>query len=853
MITNFLFLKSCSSVSRQQENMEDKSYISWALFVPANFVVLCAFGLRIYKLQKNLENLKQENENLKKQTRGKVIDQSKQSRVIKRSDSKNQDTAALLSQSNEQTHNDTKSQDQSLDAKSFTRIQELERQLESTWQAKLTVEKQSQILKKDLEQSQQTRDTFEREVLRITQEIEKYKALELTWNTQVQELAKKSESIESEKHVLIIQLHNVNLQLQEVKNEKEGLLQQINSQQASETKRISDLQQQLDSYKSDQSSLKLENQQFKDTIKNLKDTIQGKQSELDQWKKDSVLKSDELRKKLETSENLRLKELQHSTEEVAVLKSQLESLSLKLKEMEAKNSELLQIQTQNELTITELKQKHKQIEEFPLSATRQNDTNIQSELEEEQTPLSTKNVENTSSPEYNALMQSLTEGSPSHSQSQEIPTEHNEDLASLLSQLDAQSTEEFTTVTPRRKKKSRAKVQQLNELSFDEELNKPSSETETQNQQAISQLLDISAPEELGSPFKIPQDETEDLLALLDSKSAKNLGRSKTVGRINIATNSSDNNNATEDSRHVNRLKDLFQQPKQIAINEHPKWTKGNPIIRDLGLKEDINRKGIRKTKKKTKMFGTGNPKLEMEDQNLIVWPWTSDQDKCLVAVFDGHAGKECAVDAVNYFQKEFGTLVDSLQPLPTNMQVPFKDAYAAVDKLLLPHEYVGCTATTVFIWQSGENRYLQCANVGDSTSFLKRGNSVVKLSKDHKPTDPDERIRIVTSGIELGENQTRVGGLAVSRALGDHFLKQMNQGVIGEPYICQPIQLTEEDTILIVASDGLWDVMTGEQAVEVCESITVGSAELMATTLIRTALDDPKCTDNITVIVVLL
>mmetsp|Transcript_14308 Transcript_14308/g.19946 ORF Transcript_14308/g.19946 Transcript_14308/m.19946 type:complete len:392 (-) Transcript_14308:1333-2508(-) len=372
--------------------MEDKSYISWALFVPANFVVLCAFGLRIYKLQKNLENLKQENENLKKQTRGKAIEQTKQPRVIKRSDSKNQDTAALLAQSSEQTHNETKSIDQSLDVKTFTRIQELERQLESAWQAKLAVEKQSQILKKDLEQSQQMRDTFEREVTRITQEMEKYKALEVNWNTQFQELAKKCEGIESEKHVLIIQLHNVNLQLQELKTEKDGLLQQVNSQQSTESKRATELQQQLDSYKTNQSSMLTENQQLKDNIKILKDSLQGKQSELDSFKKDLALKSDELRKKLETSENLRLKELQHSTEEVALLKSQMEALSLKLKEMETRNSELNQIQQQNESTIAELKQKHKEIEEIHATATTQNDdTNIESKLMEDQTLLSTKN------------------------------------------------------------------------------------------------------------------------------------------------------------------------------------------------------------------------------------------------------------------------------------------------------------------------------------------------------------------------------------------------------------------------------------------------------------------------------
>ena len=48
------------------------------------------------------------------------------------------------------------------------------------------------------------------------------------------------------------------------------------------------------------------------------------------------------------------------------------------------------------------------------------------------------------------------------------------------------------------------------------------------------------------------------------------------------------------------------------------------------------------------------------------------------------------------------------------------------------------------------------------------------------------------------------MGGLAVSRALGDHFLKQEKLGVIAEPFVSQPIKLESTDSILIVASDGV-------------------------------------------------
>ncbi len=43
-----------------------------------------------------------------------------------------------------------------------------------------------------------------------------------------------------------------------------------------------------------------------------------------------------------------------------------------------------------------------------------------------------------------------------------------------------------------------------------------------------------------------------------------------------------------------------------------------------------------------------------------------------------------------------------------------------------------------------------------------------------------------------------------MSRALGDHFMKENGLGLISEPYVCQPIELTDEDCLLIVASDGV-------------------------------------------------
>jgi serine/threonine protein phosphatase PrpC len=46
--------------------------------------------------------------------------------------------------------------------------------------------------------------------------------------------------------------------------------------------------------------------------------------------------------------------------------------------------------------------------------------------------------------------------------------------------------------------------------------------------------------------------------------------------------------------------------------------------------------------------------------------------------------------------------------------------------------------------------------------------------------------------------------GLAVSRALGDHFVKFSNMGLSGEPHISAPIKIEPSDEMVIIASDGV-------------------------------------------------
>jgi serine/threonine protein phosphatase PrpC len=126
-----------------------------------------------------------------------------------------------------------------------------------------------------------------------------------------------------------------------------------------------------------------------------------------------------------------------------------------------------------------------------------------------------------------------------------------------------------------------------------------------------------------------------------------------------------------------------------------------------------------------------------------------------------------------------------------------------------------------------------------------------VCLIREHKLTNEYERGRIISSGVWLTDGQTRIAGIGVTRVLGDHFAKDTNSGMLGAPDSSPAYLLTPQDTYLIVASDGLWDVMSPASAGDIVDKEE--TAEAGAKALMKRALASAKCKDNVTIIVVRL
>ncbi|KAK1416904.1 hypothetical protein QVD17_26023 [Tagetes erecta] len=126
--------------------------------------------------------------------------------------------------------------------------------------------------------------------------------------------------------------------------------------------------------------------------------------------------------------------------------------------------------------------------------------------------------------------------------------------------------------------------------------------------------------------------------------------------------------------------------------------------------------------------------------------------------------------------------------------------------------ETVGSTAVVTLICSS----HVIVANCGDSRAVLYRGKEAIALSNDHKPNREDEHARIEAAGGKVIQwNGHRVFGvLAMSRSIGDGYLKPW---IIPEPEVTITPR-AREDECLILASDGLWDVMTNQEVCEVAK-----------------------------------
>ncbi|CAM8991703.1 unnamed protein product [Rhodiola kirilowii] len=216
--------------------------------------------------------------------------------------------------------------------------------------------------------------------------------------------------------------------------------------------------------------------------------------------------------------------------------------------------------------------------------------------------------------------------------------------------------------------------------------------------------------------------------------------------------------------------------------------------------------------------------------------------DTIFCGVFDGH-GPWGHIVSKKIRKSIPGILLSShqqgLNDTKPCSQVPPSDSwkqsclksYAAIDQELKVHPGIdsfcsGSTALTII--KQGDD--LVVANVGDSRAVLATTRDdgclvATQLTVDFKPNLPQEaerisksRGRVFSMADEPGvyriwtpKGNSYTPGLAVSRALGDHCMKDF--GLISVPEVSHKT-ITKLDHFVILATDGVWDVMSNDEAV---------------------------------------
>ncbi|KAM0969670.1 hypothetical protein TB2_017508 [Malus domestica] len=186
--------------------------------------------------------------------------------------------------------------------------------------------------------------------------------------------------------------------------------------------------------------------------------------------------------------------------------------------------------------------------------------------------------------------------------------------------------------------------------------------------------------------------------------------------------------------------------------------------------------------------------------------------------VYDGHGGNQvakfCAERMHEVIAQEWDRETIDGYEWQRRWEAAFSIGFERADNELMAEsvapEMVGSTAVVTVL----SGCQIITSNCGDSRALLCRGTETIPLTVDQKPDREDELERIEGEGGKvINWNGARVFGvLAMSRAIGDRYLRPW---IIPVPEVTFMTR-TDEDECLILASDGLWDVMTNEEVGEV-------------------------------------
>ena len=304
-------------------------------------------------------------------------------------------------------------------------------------------------------------------------------------------------------------------------------------------------------------------------------------------------------------------------------------------------------------------------------------------------------------------------------------------------------------------------------------------DNKNQNVNNLSSLNNNKTQDRIFSPTKNLNDNF-----IKNEKSKNNYDRG-----INYLFNSDNKNN----NERENKNKNIFNSNNKIISNEEK--------LSNIELSEysDENCNSIKSFAYKENQNSTF--RNYMEDKSRAIQNLKGDPNSSLFCLFDGHGGGEVS----KYLQSNFYTYFKEMLPFD-NVNENLKTLFNKVDNKIKESNYfnIGATACIIYITKENGQKCLYSANIGDTRSLLIKTNDFMRLSYDHRASDENEYKRIINNGGIVFAGRV-YGTLMLSRAFGDWELK--SYGVSNEPHITR-INITDSDKYVIMASDGVWDVL---------------------------------------------
>ena len=237
-------------------------------------------------------------------------------------------------------------------------------------------------------------------------------------------------------------------------------------------------------------------------------------------------------------------------------------------------------------------------------------------------------------------------------------------------------------------------------------------------------------------------------------------------------------------------------------------------------------------------------PKLNQDSYFVSTIPINSNSKYKYIGVCDGHGpnGHFISTFLKETLPKELTKHLQERTLQPKHFPKQLINTYLSSNSKLsnnanIDTNFSGSTAVSVLFPDNLHTHPIYIANVGDSRAIvIKRYDCNNKwfyesLSRDHKPNEKDEALRINRFGGRIEQYKDKDGkyvgplriwlskenipGLAMTRSFGDQLAATV--GVVCEPEVKEYF-IKEEDKCVVIASDGLWEYVSNESCVEIAQ-----------------------------------